>query len=1128
MEYRILGPLEVRDGGRLVALGGDKQRALLAILVLHRNEVVSADRLIDELWGESPPATALRTLQAHVSRLRKTLGANGAGSDTPDAGPSDSSANGALLSRGRGYLLRVAPGELDVDRFDALVERGRDALAADKPEEAARILREALALWQGPPLADFLYEPFAQGSIAQLEELQLAAVEERIDADLALGRDRGLIGELRDLVARHPLRERLRGQLMLALYRSRRQAEALEVYQQFRHELSEQLGLDPGPGLQRLEKAILAREASLEARARPGEPEESKADRPADARTNGDRARRSLALGGLGVIAIVLAAVVVASSGGGASLSSTIAADSVGAISAHGGTVSADVPIGSSPSAMANGMGALWVSNYNAGTVSRINPSTHALVQTIPSGQTPSGIAVGAGAVWVANYIVGTVSRIDPTVNRVVQTMPVGNAPSGVAVGFGSVWVTNRSDGTLTRIDAVTGDLTRTIPLGGDPTGVATGFNAIWVSDAADGRLLQIDPHTNHEIASIDVGTGPGAVAVAFGSVWVANSLDGTVSNLNPQTSQVKATIPVGDGPGAIAAGAGGVWVANEFGGSLVRIDPTTDTVDRTVVAGNPPTAVAIINGLVWAGVRASAAVHRGGTLRLLQNAPFGSIDPVGVRSIASVLTTVMTNDGLTAFERVGGSAGDTVVPDLAVSLPTPTDGGRTYTFRLRPGIRYSTGQPVRPEDFLRAVQRNAGDTYDFGNIVGESACAAHPAPCDLSQGVVPNDADNTVTFHLAQPDPDFLAKLACCVAVAVPAGTPFHDTGSRPLPATGPYEVAADSQHQVVLVRNPYFHEWSHAAQPGGYPDRIVWRTGTSVEAAITTVERGQADYTLDPPPPDRLGEAQTRFASQLHVTLDDVTIALGLNTTVAPFNDVRVRQALSYAVDRAKLAQLLGQDSRPTCQVLPPDVRGYQPYCPYTLNPNPAGTWTAPDLATARHLIAASRTRGTRITIFSGPGYMTPDFTPAARYLASVLDSLGYPTRVKSFSSTYQMYVEMYNPRARAQALDTVLVPSFPAPSQFLGPTSTSCQARAQGSNVYQFCDPTFDATVRRALAAQATGSPAARALWANADRQFTDQAPQVNLVTPSTTDFVSHRTGDYQYNPQIGVLLDQLWVR
>jgi YVTN family beta-propeller protein len=1130
MDYRILGPLEVRDGGGLVALGGGKQRALLAILVLHRNEVVSADRLIDDLWGESPPASALRTLQAYVSRLRKVLGVDGALSAT-DGNPADGSANGALLTRGHGYLLRVAPGELDVDRFSALIEEGRNALAASKPEEAARILREGLGLWRGPPLADFAYEPFAQAPIAQLEELQLGALEERVQADLALGLDRELVGELRDLVARHPLRERLRGQLMLALYRSGRQAEALEVYQEFRRALSEQLGLDPGPSLQQLELAIHARDPSLDLEAgglgTDGAPVAAAASAPGAATGK----RRRLAAGGLGLVLAIAAAVLALTAGGGSGQGvSVIAADAVGAINPSSDTVGAVVPTGSAPSGIAAGAGALWVSNYNAGTVSRIDPRTGSLVQTITAAETPSGIAVGAGAVWVANYIVGTVSRIAPTVDRVVDTIPVGNAPSGVAVGFGSVWVTNSSDGTLTRINAVTDIPGEPIAIGGDPTDVAVGFDAVWVSDGADGRVLQIDPHTNQEIASIDVGTGPSAIAVGDGSVWVANTLDGNVSRINPQTSEVAATIPVGDGPDAVAAGAGGVWVANEFGNGVARIDPATDTVARTVAVGNPPTGLAIANGRVWAGVQASAAVHHGGTLILLQNAPFGSIDPSQPGSIAAILTLVMTNDGLTAFERVGGSDGDTVVPDLAVSLPTPTDGGRTYTFQLRPGIRYSNGQPVRPEDFLRAVERAVGfgDTYEFGNIVGASACAAHASPCDLPEGIVTDDAHNTVTFHLVHPDPDFLAKLACCEAAAVPAGTPFHDIGSHPLPATGPYEVAADTPRQIVLVRNPYFHEWSHAAQPDGYPDRIVWRIGASVPAEVSEVEHGQADYTLDPPPPGELAAIATQRPGQLHVTLDDVTIALGLNTSVAPFNDVRVRRALSYAVDRRRLARLLGQDSRPTCQALPPDVLGYQPYCPYTLDPSRNGAWSTPDLATARRLVAASRTRGTPVTIFSGPGYMTPDFTPAAQYLASVLDRLGYPTRVKTFTSAYKMYQEMYDPRAKAQALDMVNVPGFPRPSQFLGPTSTSCEARAQDSNLYQFCDPTFDQTVRSALAAQAAGSPTAAALWAKADRQFTDQAAQVDLVIPSITDFVSSRVGNYEYNPQLGVLLDQLWVR
>ena len=279
MEYRVLGSFEVRDGGRLVELGGEKPRALLAILLLYRNQVVSVDRLIDELWGAAPPASAVRTLHGYVSRLRKALNGNGASAASPD-GFGQGSGGGALVTSGRGYVLRVAAGELDLERFRELVERGRDSLAAGSLEQAAEVLGEALGVWRGPPLADFAYEPFAQATIARLEELHLAAIEERVEADLGLGRARELVVELRDLAVRHPLQERLRGQLMLALYRSGRQAEALEAYQDFRRTLSEELGLEPGPGLQQLELAILSRDPTLGLRTQAKATDATQAGRP--------------------------------------------------------------------------------------------------------------------------------------------------------------------------------------------------------------------------------------------------------------------------------------------------------------------------------------------------------------------------------------------------------------------------------------------------------------------------------------------------------------------------------------------------------------------------------------------------------------------------------------------------------------------------------------------------------------------------------------------------------------------------------------------------------------------------------------------------------------------------------
>jgi DNA-binding SARP family transcriptional activator len=294
MDYRILGPLDVRKGGETIGLGGDKQRTLLAILLLHAGEVVSADRLIDELWGERPTPTALKALQVHVSRLRKAL--------DDDGDSAAGSADRRLVTRSHGYLLRVEPGETDLDRFRGLVEEGRGALAAGDPDRAASLLRAALALWRGPPLADFSYQAFAQQAIAELEEIRLAALEERVEADLALGRHEQLVGELAALVRREPLRERLRMQLMLALYRCGRQAEALEVYQEFQRGLAEELGLDPSARLQQLEAAILARDPSLAPPVVSSPAEPVAGDSPSFRVAHGRRGTR-LALGGLVLIA---------------------------------------------------------------------------------------------------------------------------------------------------------------------------------------------------------------------------------------------------------------------------------------------------------------------------------------------------------------------------------------------------------------------------------------------------------------------------------------------------------------------------------------------------------------------------------------------------------------------------------------------------------------------------------------------------------------------------------------------------------------------------------------------------------------------------------------------------------
>jgi len=835
------------------------------------------------------------------------------------------------------------------------------------------------------------------------------------------------------------------------------------------------------------------------------------------------------------LLTLVLAAVVMAARGGRATLPPGIPGDAVGAISPAGAGIRAVVPLGTSPSAIAAGDGAVWVADDNGGTVSRINPSTRAVVETVPVGSSPSGIAVGPGAVWVTNNNNETVARIDPAVDRVVQTIPVGNAPTGVAVGDGSVWVANSSDGTLTRIDATTGEVVKTIAVGAGVSDVAVGAGAVWVSDEAGARVFRVDPHSDQVTALINVGTGPTAIAVGFGSIWVANSLDGTVSRIDPQTNTVSATVAVGDGAGGIAVGAGGIWVASQYAGTVALIDPSTNAVKRTITVGNRPQDLALAGGLVWVGARPAATSHRGGTLSVLTTGNADTLDPVLTQNLGGVLP--LTYDGLTAYQRVGGSGSPQLVPDLAMSLPSPTDSGTTYTFQLRPGIRYSNGELVRPEDFRRALERdlilggNGNYGGPFADVIGGAACAAHPSHCDLTRGVVTDDAANTVTFHLVAPNPEFLERLTLPDAYAVAAGTPNHDIGLHPLPATGPYEWVDVSRYAVTLVRNPYFHEWSHAARPDGYLDRIVFRHIARWEAGLTAVERGTADYFYDGVPQDRLGEVQTRFASQLHVTPTSSTLALILNTRTAPFTDGRVRRAINYAIDRAKIARLLGQGTEPACQILPAGLPGYQRYCPYTSDPNPAGIWHAPNLAEAERLIAASGTRGTRVTIWN----LAADFNGTLdAYLVSLLDRLGYPTQVKDFSSADpNAPVRFADSRTTAQAaLYWIPIGAlYPSASQVLQ-ANFACQSFASSSpgnsNWSEFCDHRLDAQVNSALAAESNNSPYTSGLWAQADRTDTDQAPAVPLTTTSDIHLVSARVGNYQYSFPLGVLLDQLWVK
>jgi YVTN family beta-propeller protein len=567
VEFRILGPLEVLDGDRILRLGSGRQLALVAVLLLHANETVSVDQLVDELWGESPPPTAAKIVRNSISLLRRELGER-------------------LVTQPPGYLLRVEEGELDTRSLERAVESGR----LDE-------LNDALARWRGSPLSQFAYEQFAQNEIARLEELRLTAVEARVDAQLALGRHAPAIPELEALVQQHPLRERLCGQLMLALYRSGRQAEALEAYRRTRSRLDEQLGIEPGADLRELERKILNQDESL------GPPPAVPSEVP------GGRRPPALAVAAF-VLAAAAAVAFVATRDSAGGLSE-VPPNYVGLIDAKSNTIVAAIPVGIRPGPVAAGKGSIWVGNLQDRSLTRIDPQQRSAAATISlDDRTPTGLAVGAGAVWVAHGPRGELSRVEPQFGEVTRTIEVTPPPYGtpfgsVAVFRGYVW-TAYGDSTLARIRPGGVRLSGSTLAGSSPAALAVGSGSVWVANSGDATVQRFDPTTFEEgpIRPISVGRRPTAIAYGESAVWVANLEDDTVTRIDPGTNSTF-TIRVGDRPAAVAVGAGAVWVANSGDGTVSRIDPAKNEVTRTIETRNAPAGIAAGNGFVWVTVQA-------------------------------------------------------------------------------------------------------------------------------------------------------------------------------------------------------------------------------------------------------------------------------------------------------------------------------------------------------------------------------------------------------------------------------------------------------------------------------------------------------------------------------------------
>jgi peptide/nickel transport system substrate-binding protein len=524
-----------------------------------------------------------------------------------------------------------------------------------------------------------------------------------------------------------------------------------------------------------------------------------------------------------------------------------------------------------------------------------------------------------------------------------------------------------------------------------------------------------------------------------------------------------------------------------------------------------------------------------GGTYTILANAAFGVADPAQNYTLEEWQLLIDTHDGLVQFKRVGGAPGTQIVPDLATSLPKPTDGGKTYLFHIRKGIKFSNGQTMKPSDFVRTFERQftvPGPTSFYSGIVGASKCSTKG--CDLSQGVVADDKAYTLTIHLTAPDPEFFDKLALPFAYVVPGNTSLKITGNNVPPGTGPYKWESyNPNSEAVLVRNKYFHVWSSDAQPAGYPDKIIEKYGQTISDEVTAVENGQADEVFDGDviPADRLSELNgAQYSKQVHVNALTADWYWALNTKTAPFNNLKARQAINFAADRNAYVKIGGGPSLavPTCQILPPNFPGYKPYCPYTAGSDTT-KWTGPDLAKAKALVKASGTAGMKVVVNA-----TTDETgkALAAQMVSDLNKIGYKASTQLLNGSIQYpYIQNSNNASKWNVAYSAWYQDYPAPSDFLNVLlgCGSIHAHSDASpNIAEFCDQSIQTQMTKAENLGVTDPTAANNIWAQVDHAVTDQAPWVDMFNPKQIDFLSKRVHGYQWNPQWYILIDQQWLK
>ncbi len=843
------------------------------------------------------------------------------------------------------------------------------------------------------------------------------------------------------------------------------------------------------------------------------------------------RTRRHVAIGGVAALVAAGAAVgiVLALTGGKGPIS--VGANSVGVIDPASNRVVAAIPVGARPSGIAYGSGSLWVANLDDSTVTRIDPAKRQAVRTISVGASPDGVTAAYGSVWVASNN-GGLKRVNPEFGDVHTLVHGSNnyvigieLPSPIAAGEGGVWFVNTE---LYRLDPATGKIRTSALTTFNPAAVAVGRGSVWVVDNVENTVTRVASDGTPQ--TIPVGHDPDGIAVGAGGVWVADAQDDSVVRINPGTDSSVATIPVGSSPAGVAVGAGAVWVANAQDGTVSRIDPRTDRVVATIKVGNSPTGVTVAGGRVWVTVQQNAAqafavLAKGGVahVSIQSDASLFNLDPAEANSAEAEQVLYATCAKLLTYPDKAAPAGEQPIPEVATALPKISDGGRTYTFTIRPGYRFSppSNQSVTAQTFKATIERSlsrpniTSSQHDFmQDLVGvgafEDGKAAHIS------GVVAHG--DTLTIHLLRPSGSLPSRLATPYFCAVPTGTPARPQGVPGIPTAGPYYVAFYAPGQrLVLERNPNYH--------GPRPHRLAaieYTIGANQAATVHDVETGRTDYAANSfagtgvpiaaipqllaaygPHGSKREPGSPHFFEHPGTTVN----ALFFNANRPLFHDPHMRLAAEYALNRSALVADIAKLVGPAAlldQYLPPSY------------PGNTGRHLLPvhaDLAIARRLAAGHH----GIAVM----YAFPGDPHGVAIITKDLAAIGIEVLVKELPVNKLLAEE----RAQPAPYDIFLggyAGTYEDPSDILDPSVDVSNVIARN----RFDNPMINRQL--AAAERLTGLARIRAYMRIDTELVTRYAPAATYAVGLTPDFLSARMGCEIYQPVYGIDLAALCLR